>query len=128
MTPEERAGLRTVAAALPPGTTLPVLKEWVLDLLAGTDSTMVERSEAGDTPDLTVAQVAKRYDRAESTVRGWCCRGILPGAYKFRGRELRVPLAALVAFEAIQRPSETPRLSAPNPTAPIDWSAWRHAS
>jgi helix-turn-helix protein len=125
VTPDECAGLRVVATALPPGSTLPVLREWLLDLLEGHIS---ERAGEGETPDLTVAQVAARFGRAESTVRGWILRGTLTGAYRFQGRELRVPPAALALFEANQRPTETPRLRALSRSAPVDWTAYRHAS
>ena len=47
--------------------------------------------------DLTVAEVATRFGRRSSTVRLWVERGAFPGAYRFRGREWRIPPAALTA-------------------------------
>lgn len=48
--------------------------------------------------DMTVVDVAERLGRSPSTVRGWCGSGALSGAYRFRGREWRIPPAALKAF------------------------------
>ena len=68
---------------------------WVLEQLDA------ERLEASRREVLfTVREVAERYARAESTVRGWCAIGELSGAFKIRGAEWRVPESALVKFEA----------------------------
>lgn len=48
--------------------------------------------------DWTVRNVADRLGRSPSTVRGWCGSGVLPGAYRFRGREWRIPRRALRAL------------------------------
>lgn len=107
MTPSE--ALRAYAEALPRGTVVPVLRELVLELLAGA---------SGDGPvpvqtpaDLTVAEVARRFGRAPATVRGWCEEGRLPGAYRFRGKEWRVPQSALEAFEAGERGRALPPMN-----------------
>ena len=52
--------------------------------------------------DLTVQEVARRFKRAPSTIRGWLERGILRG-FRFRHREWRVSPAALAEFEQAER-------------------------
>jgi Helix-turn-helix domain len=125
MTPDQRASLRTLAAALPVGCALPVLREWLLDLLDGSPaSSPVDVAGA----DLTVAQVAARFRRAESTVRGWILRGRLTGCYRFQGREIRIPPAALAAFEAGQRPTDRCLHQTDRMSTEVDWAAYKRAS
>lgn len=95
-----RTALRSLAEALPPGTALPVPREWLLELLTVATG---EHQPAMPDADLTVAQVAQRFDRQPATVRWWCEEGWLPGAYRFRGREWRIPPAGLEAFAAGER-------------------------
>jgi len=60
---------------------------------------------AADRPpgrDLTIAEVAQRVGRSSSTVRAWCAAGRLRG-YKLRGRDYRIPPAALQEFLARER-------------------------
>jgi hypothetical protein len=91
--------LRTLAEALPAGAAVPVPREWLLELL------VAQAAPASDSPpaDPTVEDVAARYGRAPSTIRGWCEAGRFPGAYKLHDREWRIPAAALEAFDAQQR-------------------------
>jgi excisionase family DNA binding protein len=103
--------------ALPDGALLPV--GWVRPLLEGLD---------GDTPGvgLTVAQVAERTGRAESTVRTWCAEQRLPGARRLRGREWRVPpeaLQALLDGDGAPRGGAPERLTTPRGGL----GAWRQA-
>jgi len=102
MTPEAALGLRTLAEALPAGAAVPVPREWLLHLLAGQGAPTPASAPA----DPTVEEIAARYGRAASTIRGWCEAGRFPGAYKLRDREWRIPLAALEAFDAQQRRCE----------------------
>jgi hypothetical protein len=104
VTPEAAAGLRSLAEALPPGAAVPVPREWLLELLAGQGSTAL----ATPPGDLTVREVAVRYGRHDSTVRQWLERGLFPGAYKLRNRDLRVPPAAIAAFDQREREGESP--------------------
>jgi hypothetical protein len=126
MTPEQIAGLRTLASALSPGSPMSVPREWVLELV---DRLGSRHTDSGS-PDLTVTQVAERFGRAPSTVRGWVGRGLLVGAYRFQGREIRVPVAALAAFEASQRPgaAESSRPAVSRRPKLVDWDAFKHAS
>lgn len=52
--------------------------------------------------DLTVPELAQRFGRAHSTIRSWLEAGVLRG-YRLRGREWRVPLAAIAEFEQRER-------------------------
>jgi excisionase family DNA binding protein len=52
--------------------------------------------------DLTVEEVAAALHRKPSTVRSWCAARRIEGAYRLRGREWRIPLAALRTFQANQ--------------------------
>jgi helix-turn-helix protein len=128
MTAERMAGLRALAEALPPETPVPVPAGMLLELLGNG----VERpSSAGSPADATVADLATRFGRSPSTVRGWLDRGLIPGAYRFQRREWRVPAAALAAFEAAQRPGQGgSRIGAPSAPrgAQVDLGAWRNAS
>ena len=123
MSPDYRAALLVTAQALPPGSAVPVVRETLIELLGAT------ALPAWDPPpDLTMVQVAQRFGRDPSTVRGWVASGRLTGAYRFEGRELRVPLSAVLGFEARQRQSTTPT---PKPrlrctrSRPPDLGSWR---
>ena len=52
--------------------------------------------------DLTCAQAGVLLNRAESTIRGWCQSGAIPGSYRMRGREWRIPTASLRAYQERQ--------------------------
>ncbi len=91
--------LRQLAEELPPGTAVPVTREWLLELLdTSTESPAVNG-------DLSAAQVAERFSRQASTVRGWCSDGVFPNAYHLNKREWKIPLADVEAFEEQQRGS-----------------------
>jgi hypothetical protein len=110
--------LRALAESLPPGTAIPVPRETVLELLRA--------QESADEPpalDPTVDEIAARYGRAPSTVRGWCEAGRFPGAYKLHDREWRIPAAAVAAFDAAQRD----RPASPRGYPVRSLSDWRHA-
>ena len=78
------------AAEQGPMVTVPV--SWILELL----EERMEKS-AHDEPlaDLTVQDVATAFGKSPQTVRDWCRRGLLPGSYRFRNREWRIPREAL---------------------------------
>jgi excisionase family DNA binding protein len=110
------AELRELAERLPPGGGLMLPRETLLELCGAVVL------QVGD--DFTVAQLAERLRRKPSTVRGWCERGELPGAYKLNRRDWRIPLAAVEAFLSGQRPSADGGQRRCGPSL----SDWRHAS
>ena len=121
MSETSRQALRTLAQAFPAGAVVPVPKEWLLELLGEGDG------EAPVEIDLTVGQVAQRFSRRPSTVRGWCEANLLPGAYRNRGREWRIPAEALRAFQQQQRGEDGP--TPPRPSRSRQSLAdWRRAS
>jgi hypothetical protein len=114
------AGLRAVAEALPTGAVVPVPREALLELLEAVEP-------IGISPvDPTVEEIAKRYGRAPSTVRGWCEAGRFSGAYKLHDREWRIPLAAIETFESQERLRE--RLTGRRGRGVRSLSDWRHVS
>jgi Helix-turn-helix domain len=127
VSPDRFLGLRALAEALPEGSAVPVPKAWLLELL---DAGRLDPAQAPAAADLTVAQVAARFGRNPSTVRGWIERGFIPGAYRFQAREWRVPAASLEAFEANQRTAGSPRSAGTTrgQRGTVDLGAWRTAS
>lgn len=92
--------LRELAERLPPGGSLTLTRDGLLDLAAA-DGGHADQTAAQ--ADFTVAELAARFHRSPSTVRDWCEHGRFEGAYKLNGRDWRIPLAALDAFLAEQR-------------------------
>jgi len=92
--------LRELAGRLPPGGSIVLTREGLLDLAAVVASP-VETLAAPD--EFTVGEVARRFHRSASTVRGWCEHGRFEGAYKLNGRDWRIPTTAVDAFLAEQR-------------------------
>lgn len=122
---DHREHLLALADGLPAdaGVTIPVA--WLREILDGEPA---QAPLEPDAPDLTAAQVAARFGRDASTVRGWIARGELTGAYRFQGWELRVPAADVLAFEARQRlaaRTPTPRRSGKGRQKAADLTAWR---
>jgi len=95
--------LRNVLAAMPAGTLVP--RDWVLERL----SEDVPGVPAAVTPapparvDLTIRDLARLFGKQPSTVRAWVERGDFPGAYKLHGKEWRVPVSGVEAFQNWQR-------------------------
>ncbi len=117
--------LRTAVAALPPGTLVTLPREALLDVLGGGGGDGAVASEGDGSPavtvDLTVTDLAQRFRRHPSTIRQWLESGRIEG-YKLFGREWRVPLAAVAAFQDQQRHG-LERRSSPARAAPslADW-------
>ena len=117
--------LRTAAAALPPGTLVTLSREALLDVLGGGrgDGAAATGGDerAAVAVDLTVTDLAQRFRRHPSTIRQWLESGRLE-SYKLFGREWRVPLAAVAAFQDQQRHGRE-RRSSPARVAPslADW-------
>ena len=108
------ADLRACLATMPPGTLIPA--DWVCAQLGAVEG----EAENTKAPDFTAAELATRWGRGSSTVRTMCERGELAGAYRFRGREWRVPRATVLTYEAAERgraevPSDPPPLRARRP-------------
>lgn len=111
--------LRTAVAALPPGTLVTLPREALLDVLGGGGGDGAAATRGDGPPavavDLTVTDLAQRFRRHRSTIRQWLESGRLEG-YKLFGREWRVPLGAVAAFQERQREgqerSESPRRGA----------------
>lgn len=86
-----------------------------------------ERLEApavtpNDAPvDLSCEEVARRLGRKACTVRGWCASGVIPRAYRLRGREYRIPQASLREFLDRQAAEE----QEPGSATPVDLGAWK---
>ena len=92
--------LRELAERLPPGGLLTLTRDGLLALAAGGDG---QASHAVLQADVTVAELATRFHRSASTVRGWCEHGRFEAAYKLNGRDWRIPKRAVDAFLAEQR-------------------------
>jgi hypothetical protein len=92
--------LRELAERLPPGSSLTLTREGLLELAAVKEG---DTGEAAAQAEFTVATLAARFHRSASTVREWCEHGRFEGAYKLNGRDWRIPVPALGAFLAEQR-------------------------
>jgi excisionase family DNA binding protein len=91
--------LRHAAELLPAGASVTLTREALLAAIGtGRDETTQVPQE-----ELTVTDLAAQFQRSASTVRGWIETGRFPDAYKLRGRDWRVPLAAVDAFRAQER-------------------------
>lgn len=87
--------------------------------------------------DLTVAELAARCGRHPSTVRAWIEPkklpgggsepGKIPGAYQDHARRWRIPVSALLQWEASQREPKAPA-PAPRPRGKHDLSTWRRSA
>jgi excisionase family DNA binding protein len=113
--------LQAFAEELPPGTAVPVPRETILELLSAIPRTASQ-------VDLTVEEVARRFGRSPSTVRGWLASGDLAG-YRLRRREWRVPPDALDAFQQRERQRPNPEAGArPLQGSLGDWRSVRGRS
>jgi hypothetical protein len=110
--------LRELAERLPQGVSVTLTRDGLLGLAT-------EHAPDPDPPaapgDCTIAELAGRFRRSTSTIRGWCERGRFAGAYKLNGRDWRIPPAGVDAFLAQQRGED--------PVAPLGaWRAVRRAN
>jgi hypothetical protein len=117
-----REHLRALAEALPPGSAIPVPREWLLELLG--DPEPLQTSATTVAADLTAAQVARIIGRKPSTIRGWLETGLLEG-YKLNGREWRVTPMAVEAFQARQRNGKRSEGSGPGDRPVRGLGDWR---
>ncbi len=95
--------LRVALAAMPPGTLVP--RDWVLEQVSGRSPSLptVELPTLPARVDMTIRDLAQLFGKQPSTVRGWVERGDFPGAYKLHGKEWRVPVSGVEAFQNGQR-------------------------
>lgn len=114
--------LRAIAAWAKPEAVIPVPVAWLRVLLNARSVDTEIRS------DLTVKEVANIIGRAPPTIRSWLRLGLVPGAYRLRGREWRIPRAGLQAIRGVDA-----SIAGAEPLDPAlvhgrDLSAWRHYS
>src|SRR5437762_30891 len=95
--------LRAAVAAMPPGALVP--RDWLLqqlgDASTGAPALVAPAPPAG--VDLTIRGLAHLFGKQPSTARAWVERGDFPGAYKLHGKEWRVPVSGVDAFQNGQR-------------------------
>ncbi len=92
--------LRDLADRLPPGGSLTLTRDGLLELA---DPDEDQRGEPASRGDFTIAELAERFHRSASTIRGWCEHGCFEGAYKLNGRDWRIPYAGVDSFLSKQR-------------------------
>jgi predicted DNA-binding transcriptional regulator AlpA len=123
--------LRTIADALPPGSSVTLEGAWLRAQLeeAGNAEDHEEPTGHG-LGDLTVEQVAQELGRSGSTVRGWLAAAEFPNAFKLNRREWRIPIGDVRAFIDRQRPAVTPNAEAAparrSPRMHDDLGSWRN--
>src|SRR5438552_1252344 len=88
--------LRELAARLPTESSVTLPRDALLEAVG-------EPSRLQPSIGLTVAELAARFHRASSTVRGWVEAGRFPEAFKLEGRDWRVPESSVDAFLETQR-------------------------
>lgn len=105
-----------------PGSLVPV--SWVLSLVVELEPAATRASADG--ADLTAAEAGDLLGRSASTVREYARAGRLPGSYRQRGREWRVPRSAIEAFRQAEA---TTMYAEPEPSEPesTDLGSWRRA-
>ena len=120
--------LRKALAVMPPGTLVP--RDWVLEHL----SDCFPGVPTVGTPappvclDLTIRDLAKQFGKQPSTVRAWVERGDFPGAYKLHGKEWRVLVSAVEAFQDRQQRGKSPRRGVQSESRLSAWRSVRPAN
>jgi hypothetical protein len=92
--------LRELAERLPTGGSLTLTRDGLLELATGAKR---QPDELPSQAEFTISELAARFHRSASTVRGWCEHGCFDGAYKLNGRDWRIPQASIDAFVSKQR-------------------------
>jgi helix-turn-helix protein len=92
--------LRNLAERLPPGGSLTLTRDGLLQLADVTDDPLDQTAVSAD---FTIADLAARFQRSPSTIRGWCERSCFDGAFKLNGRDWRIPRESVETFLNKQR-------------------------
>ncbi len=112
------AELERIVASHAPGSLLP--RDWLLDQLRGVTST----DQGDELADLSVEDAGRVLNRSTSTVRDYCRAGLLPGAYRQRSKEWRIPRSAIRAFQRKEaEPKQQTRRRVSGDV--VDLGAWR---
>ncbi len=74
--------------------------------------------------DLTVEEAGDVLGRSPSTVRDYCRRDLLPGAYRQQGREWKIPRAAIRAFQRSEA-GEVKPVTTRRRRGEVDLGSWR---
>jgi excisionase family DNA binding protein len=108
-------------AQLPAGSLVPV--DWVREQVRAVEPVAVGETSLAD---LTVEEAGRALGRSDSTVRDYCRQKLLPGAYRQRGREWRVPRSAIRSFQQAEAapPASAAKRARPDDREP-DLEAWR---
>jgi len=88
--------LRALVDALPAGSSITLTRADLVNLLDPDDNPTLAADLDGR--DYSVLDLARLLGRGESTIRTWLGRGEIPGAYRIKGKEWRVPRAAWREF------------------------------
>lgn len=122
--------LKAKILAHSPGSLIP--RDWLALQLEDVEGVATEQ---GTNPiaDLTVEEAGKVLGRSPSTVREYARDGLLPGSYRQRGREWRIPHTAIAAFQAAESARPKPGGMAEGkmpsgrtlPASAVDLGAWR---
>lgn len=118
---ETRDRLIALAEALPEGAAVH-LDAAALLRLAGVEASEPTESAHQPIADLTCEEAGEELGRAASTIRTWCGRGAIPGAYRLHGREWRIPRASLRRY--LDQQAEGKR-EAGRDGEPVDLGSWR---
>lgn len=118
-----RADPRRLLEELPDSALLPV--SFVRQIL-------IEQEDGGETAtDRTVEQAGQILGRQPSTIRAWCNRGLLEGAYRLRGRQWRIPRSAIDALQRAEAERHAAKISSATsnrPSRTVDLGAWRKSA
>lgn len=124
-----RDRLVRLAEALPAAGAVTLTKSDLLSLIGAVDEpndAVARRGDDSRATDLTAVEVAGMFGRGVSTVRTWLAEGRFPNAYRFRGREWRVPLHDVEAMQRSEAAAfRASRVQTTSVTMPADLGAWR---
>ena len=118
-----REHLRALLEAAEEGPMIMVPVRWLLDLLDLLDGKRANGCSEVLSADLTADEAAVEVKRSPQTIRNWCRSGHLPGSYKLRNREWRIPRQALQALRTSHLDGDGTGVQQAG--RPTDLGAWR---